>query len=46
MIDWNEFRGMDINQMAVLIEDSLPIYTRDILNIDVFENTGIRFDNV
>lgn len=46
MTDWNEFRGMDVQRLASLMESPVVLDTRNILNMNELKRAGIRFDNV
>ncbi|NOZ76061.1 MAG: UDP-glucose/GDP-mannose dehydrogenase family protein [FCB group bacterium] len=46
MTDWNEFRGMDLNKLKVLMKNPRVLDTRNILSISELTRLGFDFDNV
>ncbi len=46
MTDWNEFRGMDISRITSLMKTPIILDTRNILNTDELDSSGVIYDNV
>jgi UDPglucose 6-dehydrogenase len=46
MTEWNEFRGMDLSKLKVLVKSPNILDCRNILKIDDLEKLGFKYDNV
>lgn len=46
MTEWNEFRGMDLNQLKSIMSAPVLLDTRNILSVEKLAEYGFIFDNV
>ena len=46
LTEWNEFRGMDLNELKSLMKTPIILDTKNILNMDKLDSLGFVFDNV
>ena len=46
MTEWNEFRGMNLEELKELMFTPIILDTRNILNISELKRLGFKFDNV
>ena len=46
LTEWNEFRGLAAKKIKTLMNAPVVLDTRNILNMDEFQNAGFQFDNV
>ena len=46
MTEWNEFRGMDLEKLKILMSQPVVLDTRNILNITELKRLEFKYDNV
>jgi UDPglucose 6-dehydrogenase len=46
LTEWNEFRGMDLNELKSLMKTPIVLDTKNILNMDKLDSLGFVFDNL
>ena len=46
MTEWNEFRGMDLEKLKILMSQPVVLDTRNILNISELKRLEFKYDNV
>ena len=46
LTEWNEFRGLDLNELKDLMRFPVILDTKNILSIQGLESCGFTFDNV
>ncbi|MEA1882343.1 MAG: UDP-glucose/GDP-mannose dehydrogenase family protein [Candidatus Marinimicrobia bacterium] len=46
LTEWNEFRGMDLNELKSLMNTPVILDTKNILSMEKLESLGFTFDNV
>ncbi|MBC8346330.1 MAG: UDP-glucose/GDP-mannose dehydrogenase family protein [Candidatus Marinimicrobia bacterium] len=46
LTEWNEFRGMDLNELKDLMKRPVILDTKNILSIHGLESSGFTYDNV
>jgi len=46
MTEWNEFRGMDLEKLKILMSQPVVLDTRNILNVSELKRLGFKYDNV
>ncbi len=46
MTEWNEFRGLDLEELASLVKEKVILDTRNILNTSELQRLGFSYDNV
>ncbi len=46
MTEWNEFRGMNLEELKKLMFTPIILDTRNILNISELKRLEFKFDNV
>jgi len=46
MTEWNEFRGMDLEKLKILMSQPVVLDTRNILNVSELKRLEFKYDNV
>ena len=46
LTEWNEFRGMDLNELKDLMKNPVLLDTKNIISIQGLESRGFTYDNV
>ena len=46
LTEWNEFRGMDLNELKDLMKNPVLLDTKNIISIQELESMGFTYDNV
>ena len=46
LTEWNEFRGMDLNELKDLMNNPVLLDTKNIISIQELESMGFTYDNV
>ena len=46
LTEWNEFRGMDLNELKDLMNNPVLLDTKNIISIQELESRGFTYDNV
>jgi len=46
LTEWNELRGMDLNELKSLMKTPIVLDTKNILSMDKLNSLGFTYDNV
>ena len=46
LTEWNEFRGIDLSKLKLLLKTPILLDSKNILSINDLHTLGFRFDNV
>ena len=46
LTEWNEFRGIDLSKLKLLLKTPIVLDSKNILSIQNLHSLGFKFDNV